>query len=51
MYMQGYLPAVLTRAYLDYGMMPGSDILTGPALIDGSNIELVRKRVMVDGLN
>lgn len=51
MYMQGYLPAVLTRAYLDYGMMPDTDIMTGPALIDESNIELVRKRVMVDGLN
>jgi simple sugar transport system substrate-binding protein len=50
MYMQGYLPAVLTRAYLDWGMIPSSDIITGPAVIDQSNIEAVKRRVMVDDL-
>ena len=51
MYLQGYLPAVLARNYLDYGMMPASDIMTGPAIVDKSNIELVRHRVMDAGLN
>ena len=50
MYMQGYLPAVLTRAYLDWGMIPSSDIITGPAVIDQSNIEAVKRRVMEDDL-
>ena len=50
MYLQGYLPAVLARTYLDWGMIPSSDILTGPAVIDKSNIEAVMKRVMVDDL-
>jgi simple sugar transport system substrate-binding protein len=51
MYLQGYLPAVITRNYLDYGMMPEADIVTGPALIDTSNLEKVRFRLMEAGLN
>jgi simple sugar transport system substrate-binding protein len=51
MYMQGYLPAVLTRNYLDYGMMPATDILTGPAVIDAGNIDKVKHRVMEAGIN
>lgn len=51
MYLQGYLPAVIARTYLDYGMMPDADIITGPAIIDQSNLEKVRFRVMDAGLN
>jgi simple sugar transport system substrate-binding protein len=51
MYLQGYLPAVLTRTYLDYGMMPDSDIVTGPAIIDNSNLDKVRYRLKEAGLN
>ena len=51
MYLQGYLPTVLARNYLDYGMMPDADILTGPAIIDKSNIAKVKFRLMEAGLN
>lgn len=51
MFLQGYLPAVLARYYLDYGMMPDADILTGPAIIDKSNIAKVKYRLMDAGLN
>lgn len=51
MYLQGYLPAVVARNYLDYGMLPDADIGTGPAIIDKSNLEKVRHRVMDAGLN
>lgn len=51
MYLQGYLPAVLARTYLDYGMMPDADIVTGPAIIDKSNLDKVRYRLMEAGLN
>ena len=50
MYMQGYLPAVLARNYLDWGMLPSQDILTGPAVIDKSNIDKVKNRVLNAGL-
>ena len=50
MYMQGYLPAVIARNYLDWGMLPAQDILTGPAVIDKSNIERVKHRVHNLGL-
>ncbi len=51
MYLQGYLPTVLARNYLDYGMMPDADILTGPAIIDKSNLAKVKFRMMEAGLN
>lgn len=51
MYLQGYLPAVIARNYLDYGMLPDADIITGPAIIDKSNIGKVKHRVMEAGLN
>jgi len=50
MYLQGYLPAVITRTYLDYGMLPDADIITGPAIIDKSNLDKVRFRLMEAGL-
>ena len=51
MYLQGYLPAVLARTYLDYGMIPDNDIVTGPAIIDKSNLDKVKYRLMDAGLN
>ena len=51
MYLQGYLPAVIARNYLDYGMLPDADIITGPAIIDKSNLDKVKHRVMEAGLN
>ena len=51
MYLQGYLPTVIARTYLDYGMMPDADIVTGPAIIDKSNVEKVKFRLMEAGLN
>jgi simple sugar transport system substrate-binding protein len=40
-YLQGYLPAILTRLYLDAGLMPGADILTGPGVVNKSNLDAV----------
>ena len=51
MYLQGYLPAVIARNYLDYGMIPDADILTGPAIIDISNLEKTKYRLFEAGLS
>jgi simple sugar transport system substrate-binding protein len=51
MYLQGYLPTVIARTYLDYGMMPEADIITGPAIVDKSNLEKVRHRLLDAHLN
>jgi simple sugar transport system substrate-binding protein len=40
-FLQGYLPAILARGYLDAGLMPGADILTGPGVVNKSNIDAV----------
>ena len=41
-YSQGYLAAILARQYIDWGLMPYAQILTGPAIVDSSNIEKVK---------
>ena len=51
MYLQGYLPAVIARNFLDYGMLPDADIVTGPAIIDSSNLEKVKYRLLEAGLS
>ena len=51
MYLQGYLPAVLARTYLDYGMIPDRDVVTGPAIIDKSNLDKVKHRLLDAQLN
>jgi len=51
MYLQGYLPTVIARTYLDYGMMPEADIITGPAIVDKNNLDKVRHRLMDAHLN
>jgi simple sugar transport system substrate-binding protein len=39
-YMQGYLAVSLLNAYVNYGLdMPTRPILTGPAIIDASNVD------------
>ncbi len=48
---QGYLPAVIARNYLDFGMIPDADILTGPAIIDISNLEKTKYRLFEVGLS
>ncbi|MCP4319033.1 MAG: substrate-binding domain-containing protein [Hyphomicrobiales bacterium] len=40
-YLQGYLPAILARQYLEAGLMPGRDILTGPGVVNAANIDQV----------
>ncbi|MCP4305468.1 MAG: substrate-binding domain-containing protein, partial [bacterium] len=40
-YLQGYLSAVLARQYLDAGLMPVGDILTGPSVVNADNIDQV----------
>lgn len=37
-YLQGFIGVQLLCLYLRYGLLPASDILTGPALVDASNV-------------
>ena len=38
-YLQGYLSAVLLYQYKNYGLLPSSNILTGPYVVDQANSE------------
>ena len=38
-YLQGYLPAILARSYIDYELIPRGDILTGPSVINADNVD------------
>lgn len=41
-YLQGYLPVIWAKLYLDYAMLPaGNQILTGPFVIDSSNVDQI----------
>ena len=40
-YLQGYLAAILARAYVDWGLMPGADIVTGPGIVSIENVDVV----------
>ncbi|MEM7224922.1 MAG: substrate-binding domain-containing protein [Pseudomonadota bacterium] len=40
-YLQGYLAAILARQYLEAGLMPGRDILTGPGVVNAGNVDQV----------
>ena len=44
-YLQGYLPVGLLVLYNKYGLIPHDDILTGPAIVDKSNVEIVADMV------
>lgn len=39
--LQGYRPAILTRGYLDAGLMPGADNLTGPGAVNAEHIDAI----------
>ncbi len=42
-YLQGYLPVVLLTEYARYGVMPASNINTGPGFVTKKNIGMVEK--------
>jgi simple sugar transport system substrate-binding protein len=44
-YLQGYLPVLFLKMYLDHGLMPQDKVLTGPFVVDKSNVEKVAKSV------
>ncbi|PLV59146.1 sugar ABC transporter substrate-binding protein [Thermotoga sp. KOL6] len=46
-YLQGYLPIVFLYLYKEYGLIPHEKVLTGPSIIDKSNVEIVEKTVQM----
>ena len=42
-YLQGYLPIIWLYLYNKAGFLPAEDVLTGPAVVDSSNIDLVEE--------
>ena len=42
-YLQGYMPIVALKLYSDYGLIPGSDILSGPGFVTADNAAIVEK--------
>jgi simple sugar transport system substrate-binding protein len=42
-YLQGYLPAILARQYLEAELMPNDDIITGPDVVDAANVDQARR--------
>lgn len=44
-YLQGYLPIGLLTLYNLYGLIPRDYILTEPAIVDRSNVDVVREIV------
>lgn len=44
-YLQGYMPIAMLVLYNNYGLIPHDDILTGPALVDKSNVAIVEEMV------
>ncbi|HEX6389946.1 MAG TPA: substrate-binding domain-containing protein [Solirubrobacteraceae bacterium] len=40
-YLQGYLGVTLLTLFCDHGFLPADDVLTGPAIIDATNVEQV----------
>ncbi|RKX80166.1 MAG: sugar ABC transporter substrate-binding protein [Spirochaetes bacterium] len=44
-YLQGYLPIGLLVLYNKFGLIPHDDILTGPAIVDKDNVEIVAEMV------
>ena len=41
-YLQGYLPVIWAKLYVDYAMLPaGGQILTGPFVIDETNVDQI----------
>ncbi len=44
-YLQGYLPVVFLYLYNKYGLIPHGTVLTGPSIVDKSNVDIVAKMV------
>ena len=44
-YLQGYLPIGFLVLYNKYGLIPLDDIITGPAIVDKNNIDIVADMV------
>ncbi|MFW6368729.1 MAG: sugar ABC transporter substrate-binding protein [Spirochaetota bacterium] len=44
-YLQGYLPLGLMALYNEFGLIPREPILTGPAIVDQDNIDVVEETV------
>ena len=40
-YLQGYFAVQWAHLYLNFGMLPGGDVLTGPVLVTKDNVDLV----------
>jgi len=46
---QGFLPVVYMYLYVRFGIMPPSQIPTGPTIIDKSLVDLVLKQIRETG--
>ena len=44
-YLQGYLPIVFLYLYKKYGLIPHEKVLTGPSIVDKSNVDIVAETV------
>ncbi|MBW2059901.1 MAG: sugar ABC transporter substrate-binding protein [Deltaproteobacteria bacterium] len=44
-YLQGYLPIIFLYKYKKQGLCPTGDVLTGPFIVDKSNVAIVEKTV------
>lgn len=44
-YLQGYLPIAFLYTYHKYGLIPHGTVLTGPAIVDKTNVDVVEKTV------
>ena len=44
-YLQGYLPIGLMTLYNQFGLIPREPILTGPAIVDEDNVDIVEEMV------
>ena len=44
-YLQGYLPVLFLKMYLDHGLIPQDKVLTGPFVVDKSNVDQVEESV------
>ncbi len=44
-YLQGYLPVLFLKMYLDHGLIPQDKVLTGPFVVDKSNVDRVEQSV------
>lgn len=42
-YLQGYMPLIVLHLYHTYGLLPASDVLSGPGFVDATNADLVMK--------